>query len=467
MAYYDQIYGIGKGDAQVLQGNAGITALRQQYAQDQTRRAADDKELSAELAKVNYDGVGAADTDYFIQKYADISKLSKSISSLPRNQQAGAINELQGQKRLFSSQVANAKTENQTQGEIGKDMAANPDKYSDEAPDLFKKMRGTSTLAPEYHTNTENFASKAHATNFDMNGFTDKVEKNSLKRVTNPIVKEAVPGGGHHYFQESGQLLDKQAYLNNFHTEVLGNNAARRAIDKITKDKYPEVTDAAERADLFANEQFETNKGRYALEKKNVSVKEPEHMTEYERQMLGLAKRRLDDKEGNSYVPDPPKDKDIIMGDAPTDGKPALTTNVKGYVPITASGKNFAGSTKAISLKTGKLKKNLNSSDKYSIVGVGNVQLVDEPKMKQNGSLAQSGFKGKTKLAPMVHVAYRDGKGYDDDDYFIPFDDLQANVKNSKAIKEALRGFTPATSMPAKTEQKQHASKPIKIIQGF
>lgn len=150
------------------------------------------------------------------------------------------------------------------------------------------------------------------------------------------------------------------------------------------------------------------------------------------------------------------------------------------YVPVSIPSKNFAGS-QAIDLTTGKPSTEpLPSSGNYSVVGIGNAPFIKPAKGQEKnplaGALAQPNFAknnpNNITMKPVVHVK-RDEDGVSTD-YFLSYDRLPTNVKNSKAIKEAIGKFKPAaqrsTPQPS-VQQRQTTTQPKstgkKKITGF
>lgn len=119
------------------------------------------------------------------------------------------------------------------------------------------------------------------------------------------------------------------------------------------------------------------------------------------------------------------------------------------YVPLSIPSKNFAGS-QSIDLSTGKpTGEALPSSSNYQIVGVGNAPVIKGVKgNKLQGAISQPNFArqypDRVTYKPIIHVKLdEDGAS---NDYFIPYDRLPVNIKNSKSIASALKKFKPATT---------------------
>lgn len=122
------------------------------------------------------------------------------------------------------------------------------------------------------------------------------------------------------------------------------------------------------------------------------------------------------------------------------------------YVPISLSKKNFAGSP-YIDLKTGKEGGKLPSSSDYEVVGVGNAPFIKSGDLQ--GAISQPDYEKRRpdniQKKPIIHVQIP-AKGYEKaKDYFIPYDRLPENVKNSKSVREALSKFAPATQTTQST----------------
>ncbi len=122
------------------------------------------------------------------------------------------------------------------------------------------------------------------------------------------------------------------------------------------------------------------------------------------------------------------------------------------YVPISLSKKNFAGA-EYIDLKTGKPGGKLSSSNDYEVVGVGNAPIITKGNFK--GAVSQPNFANSNPDAvqrkPIIHVQTPATANTPAKDYFVPYDRLPENVKNSKSVREALVNFKPATPAQTKT----------------
>lgn len=121
------------------------------------------------------------------------------------------------------------------------------------------------------------------------------------------------------------------------------------------------------------------------------------------------------------------------------------------YVPISLSKKNFAGA-EYIDLKTGKPGGKLSSSNDYEVVGVGNAPIIKKGNFK--GAVSQPNFANSNPDAierkPIIHVQTPATATTPAKDYFVPYDRLPENVKNSKSVREALVNFKPASATTTK-----------------
>ncbi len=126
------------------------------------------------------------------------------------------------------------------------------------------------------------------------------------------------------------------------------------------------------------------------------------------------------------------------------------TANVEaqGYVPLSISKKNFAGSP-AYSLTDGKPVKALESSGDYEVVGVGNFPFI-KAGAPGAGTIAQPNFVKQNgqyvEQRPMIHIQKPATKDEDAQDYVIDYDKLPANIKNSKPVQQALKNFHSAVT---------------------
>jgi hypothetical protein len=201
---------------------------------------------------------------------------------------------------------------------------------------------------------------------------------------------------------------------------------------------------------------FISDVGRYgnSIEgiKKNVT---PDRWREHYDYALAHPKKTTTTDDGGAD----PVDLNIPYGTpSPTGAQPNV--NVKGFIPISIPSKNLAGIA-AYNLTDGTKNEVLAPSDNYSIVGIGNYPFIKKGAMKDaslDESIAQPDFiknhPDKVEYKPMLHIKSKlsPDEGGGDADHLIPDNRLPANIKNNKAVKQALQNFKPAGSTPAATK---------------
>lgn len=123
--------------------------------------------------------------------------------------------------------------------------------------------------------------------------------------------------------------------------------------------------------------------------------------------------------------------------------------NVKDYVGVSIPTKSLVG-LPTYNLSTGSLNQRLNPSVDAKVVGVGNFPIMNQKAGKQYaGQVAQPKLARERPQAvtdqAMLHIKepVAGNPGFYED-ILIPYDALPANIKNSKAVKEALANFRPA-----------------------
>lgn len=147
------------------------------------------------------------------------------------------------------------------------------------------------------------------------------------------------------------------------------------------------------------------------------------------------------------------------------------------YIGLSIPKKNFVGAQGVISLDTGKPVPPLPSSSDYEIVGVGNFPIVNKTlvaggKDIPKGSLAQDNFASTNPNAvnqtPFIHVQVpAKGQYGKPQDFLVPFNRLPENIKNSKAVREALSGFQPAQQVQKTTTPKATKTVPLSRVKGL
>jgi hypothetical protein len=189
------------------------------------------------------------------------------------------------------------------------------------------------------------------------------------------------------------------------------------------------------------------------LFKKQVPFKDPNEMTEYQKQQLALSRQRENRMaataagKGSDNEAETPRNVNIQY----KADDPSANVDVKDYVGLSVPAKSFVG-LPTYNLSSGSRSEKLNPSVDAKVVGVGNFPIIKRGALK--GQIAQPNFEKEhpdyVEGEAMVHIKEPvPGNPGAYTDKLIPYSALPANVKNSKAVKEALGNFKPASNKPA------------------
>lgn len=148
---WQQIYQWGKGSAPIWQGNPGLDDLKQRYNAMLQNQAANTKDFTAELAKLNFNGARDADMPELHNDYGKILNTFQQYrtSNDPKQQQALNLQMRQLQNQfLYKAQVS--KQENDEYHEDAK-LAHNPNVNLDDSFFGDMKQRAkVSSFDPKY-----------------------------------------------------------------------------------------------------------------------------------------------------------------------------------------------------------------------------------------------------------------------------------------------------------------------------
>lgn len=441
------LYGTGRGAAYVWGPNKGLQGLQQAYQQDQLRRQKEDAELADQVAKINYDSARDADLPEIMKRYEGVKNTFAKIRGTQNSMERIKLqSELNQQKAELSRAVAISKQAGQQEGELGKLPLSNPDNVSDDFVPSYSRLRKTSVFSPDYQKQAEYITANGIMPKFDSIGTAKKLADASIVNIPESGVKtQILPDGSKSYYTETAKKLDKNALSENVARELQRNRGMRNEVARL----YPDMPfqDAVK---AYSDDLYEGLKGKYdVVSRSGASAVKPDNWREKADYQDMLIRNRA--KDGINTLIGIPQPITIPYA------KGKANVEFDEYVPISVSKKNFAGSP-YIDLKTGKEAGKLPSSSDYEIVGVGNAPFITEGNFK--GAISQPNFARQNPQSierrPIVHVQVPPTGGETrPKDYFVPFDRLPENVKNSKSVREALSKFKPAT------KQSQPTAKPI------
>lgn len=287
-----QLQGIGKGAAQVWGVNRGLQYLQQQYQQDQLRRQKEDAEIADQVSKINYDAARNADLPEILKRYGDIkntfTRLRGTTDTMDRIKLQAELNE---KKAELSRGVNLSKQAAQQLGDLGKLRLTHADEISDDFTPNYKSLNELSVFDPKFTEVAERTASTALLPKFDQLSIAKKLADASVKKISESGVKSEKVGDGTSYYTESGQVLDKDALIDNTALEASRNRGMQSQIKKL----YPDMpfVDAVK---AYAEDLYEGMKGSYdEVKRAGASVVKPDNWKEKALFNDALARKRKAD----------------------------------------------------------------------------------------------------------------------------------------------------------------------------
>lgn len=226
---------------------------------------------------------------------------------------------------------------------------------------------------------------------------------------------------------------------------------ARKKFDTGMKDL---VAASSADLDLFKKETPDFAQANYNLSKQRLNESTRHNRVTEERQAAAAA--------GSNDNAETPRDVNISYKGG------TANVNAKDYVGVSIPAKSLVG-LPTYNLTTGSRTEKLNPSVDAKVVGVGNFPIILKGDLK--GQVAQPKFETDhpdlISQEPMLHIKEPvPGLANTFRDKLIPYSALPANVKNSKAVKEALANFKPATPA-SQTKPAQGGYKVGQVDSGY
>lgn len=443
------------GQAQVYnQTRDAVNEYAKTLQQQQLQREREAKVLTDELSKVKLDGIRQPDIPEFTSKYREAKDLFAKRLAARKPEEKIALDSEFKTKMLELSEIAeDSRALAKGEVEFSK-MLLNPnirDRYLPDAVDRFQRAKALSRKDPNYVRDLTQLEQQVDLSKImdDLNKVDDTLIKSSQWQREE---QEGMQGNRKGVFVSQMRSINPQQQAVAYGAEFDLNPKFRVAL----RQMFPDLAD-------LPNEQLkavaipELVKQRVRTETDKAQFKENDTSMERMRAQDAMIRARRRD-----------------FGDGEVDETQVMSMNIPfasgdgvfqadEYVTLSLPKKNFAGS-EYIDMSTGKpSSERLASSNDYEIVGVANVPLIKKGAVKDSalfGAIAQPNFASKRpdliEKKPMIHVQYPipEGGGMKRD-LLIPYDRLPENIKNSKSVRDALKGFTPATSSSQTTQPKQ------------
>lgn len=367
MANWNSIYGIGKGSAQVWQGNRALDQMERQFALDQRQKQQEDAALSADMARVNYNGARKEDLSTLIEGFGKVKSAFANVrAARSATDRINATNEYADQKAQFTQQLAESKQAIKGLGELQKLRLSKADELADDFMDRYKKLSSTSTFDASFGTQSEELVANAFRPQFDEEKYFKAKTPLFVEKVEPGEVKERViPGFGKQAYTMSGEKFNKEAFID----DIVKTASTNKGMAYMIQKTYPEdkLSDAVAK---YAMNRAELESKNYGLkETVQMEVANEKPMTAYQRATLALRMAEANPVGGGEDAQDLPLYHD--------EGGSAVSTGY-GAVSISIPNKSFHGS-KAYDLLTNKTISMVEPAAKYAVASVGNYNFTTKP----------------------------------------------------------------------------------------
>lgn len=445
--------GVGEGGATVWNPQQAVQSFNNIIQTRQAKQAAEQAELAKELASVKMDGLrNDADRQSFVQQYQQLKDQGK-MSLQERDPLKRAMAKANIKQGLLNLQdyVGRSKQAGQRDNEILRTLS-DPNKRHNYNDDGVQQAIANTKLAlndpnfkPDYTflsrrvddaKENEKF-SKANKLGLSQSQWSNPIESTDKQGNKNGVV-----------IYNQRQLTPEQLLANHAHMYDTDDD-----IKQSLEQRYPDVKGAnANETKMLRIRQNALDRGDLvqdtngALQTAIVEKSRPTFRPDREPDRF-YEHYAFSHKDDNTRA-EQPVDQSIPYNNGKSN------VQIKGYVPLSIPNKNFAGNV-AYNLTTGQRDQPLESSDSYSVVGVGNTPFIKAGYLKNpklEGSVAQPDWvkanPNGVELRPMVHVKKKlpTDEGGGTEDYLIDYNKLPQNVKNSKPVRQALGNFRPAGS---------------------
>jgi len=455
--------GINQGAAQIYNSTQNaVNTYARTVAQQQAKREAEQKALADKLSQFNTEGLREVDKDGFYQVYDGWkNKTYEAMKAKDPKERFRLQAEAEKERQKAQKYVFDSKAKTQRDLAVGTKVLGKPHFFSEQGKQLYNK-----SLSAPIYSKDDIVDYSTIPLGYDKSKVVSEINKLNeelLKFGKYDEVEGVTKKAGDLTVAEFAKIkrVPQEAQLRAYEMLYRGNDGFKAMLE----ESYPQLdwdnnegqamqmalTDMVTNAPLVKDEGVERR-----------SVPKPDNWQE-----KALFYDMLRDGNREAGQGGEGSGESISMDIPFAKGTGSFTA--EEYVPISLPKKNFAGSS-FIDLKTGKPStEKLPSSGDYEIVGVTNVPIINDRIKDKSlvGAVSQPKFARENPQSvvrkPMIHVQLPITGG-GKRDYLIPYDRLPENVKSSKAVREALAKFRPATptSQPQKTTQPTSGKKTIK-----
>ncbi len=458
------LIGEGLGDATVLNTQPIAQGISQYFAQKSAKREQERQALVQQMGQLKTDGLRDADKNDYYNKYNEWKNTAIQANNAPNSSRQkldlqGAALQKYNQLNEFVSKSKQAQTDyHQNANQLHNDAMRH--QFKDDAVNNFLAVKDLPMNDPKFQQYS------------DLNNLERQVDHNKVDQVLERAKDQALEP----VIATKTQAKGTKAGMNGVYIDTRKvipydgeNGVYHRLLNAYSTDDNTAKSIDDRYKDIQGESPQETKALRVAAYAKDKGwdkgwvkpVGSPEFTQSIQDKNRNALNQHAMMRQYDIANPvREPKVEDVPA--TPTDitipyngGK--SNVQAKGYVPLSLPDKNYAGQA-AYNLSTGQPVKALASSSDYKTVGVANFPFVKSGKYA--GSIAQPNFvkdhPNEVEYKPMVHVQKKgEFKEDPNEDFVIDYNKLPANIKNSKPVQSALRGFQPAgaTQAPSQTSE--------------
>lgn len=257
---WQNYYNIGKGSAQVLQGNTALNDLKRNIALNQQRKAQEEAQFNSGLAKLNFKGAKNADFGELTKQYQDILNTHAQLRNTDNLAQRQQLQQQLQQKQQGLLYDINQSSEHNTQEQKLADVRLNPnaDIVDDFIPKVsaLQKMPSIGNGYNGYQNAYQQTTSNIFAPKWDAYKESADLAK-GLVNVGKPQTVETVDPrtGMVNKSVTAKQTFDKDAFITNYVAKAGNKPQAQKAAMLATGEQDPAdaiYAQANQLADFYA-----------------------------------------------------------------------------------------------------------------------------------------------------------------------------------------------------------------------
>lgn len=243
---YENLYGIGRGSAQVWGRNVGLDYLQQTFDQDRKRREKEDAELQAQVSKIDISKVRQPDQEDAYAMYDNVKTLFRQYQNTTNKQERRRLeSEMDNAKREVQDFVGLSQTTAQRELELYKVRTGKAKMHRDYAPN-YMALTSARIADPNYKTLAEKATGSIYAAEFDEDKFLKNVEARAVEQINDPkVLIRNIAGGGVQRYQMRGTKVNPEKLATQIIEEAKTDEGLRdQIIDRNPNLPFAEATKA-------------------------------------------------------------------------------------------------------------------------------------------------------------------------------------------------------------------------------